>query len=102
MSTSTQSPTANDLAAKATTAATQTVEGASYTATRAQQEANALHAQGQHHKGRTEEAFDKLERDLEQTTESAVQEGKEDVEQATSTYFQKALNLADYGFSTAE
>ncbi|KAG8896438.1 hypothetical protein FRC01_011814, partial [Tulasnella sp. 417] len=48
------------------------------------------------------EALNKLERDLEQTTESAVEEGKEDVEQATATYFQKALNLADYGLSTAE
>ncbi|KAG8950353.1 hypothetical protein FRC04_007795 [Tulasnella sp. 424] len=102
MSTSTQTPTTNDLANKANAAATQAVESTAYTATRAQQEAHSLQAQGQHHKGSTEEAFNKLERDLEQTTESAVEEGKEDVEQATATYLQQALHIADYGFSTAE
>ncbi|KAG9047851.1 hypothetical protein FS837_001386 [Tulasnella sp. UAMH 9824] len=102
MSTSTQVPSTNELANKANAAATQAVEGTAYAATRAQQEAHSLQAQGQHHKGRTEEALNKLERDLEQTTESAVEEGKEDVEQATATYFQKALNLADYSLSTAE
>ncbi|KAG8903270.1 hypothetical protein FRC01_009253, partial [Tulasnella sp. 417] len=61
MSTSTQIPSANDLANKATAAATQAAEGTAYAATRAQQEAGALQAQGQHHKGNTQEALNKLE-----------------------------------------
>jgi len=58
--------------------------------------------QTHHATGKTAQALEQLEKDLENTTNAAVAEGQENVADASSSYLQKALSLADFGLSQAE
>lgn len=70
--------------------------------TTTEQETQHVPRAGHEGHSQTQEAFEKLEEDLQKTTNSAISEGQDDVVNATSTYFQQALSLADFGLSQAE
>ncbi|KAG8878396.1 hypothetical protein FRB98_006132 [Tulasnella sp. 332] len=52
--------------------------------------------------GHVKESFEELEREIKETTDQAVADGKEDVTNATASYLEKALHIADTGLSTAQ
>jgi len=59
------------------------------------------HPQQAHH-SHFQEAFEKLEKDVQETANAAIDEGREDVQGGSSSYLQKALGIADFGLSQAE
>jgi gas vesicle protein len=52
--------------------------------------------------GHVKESFEEFEREIKETTDHAVADGKEDVTNATASYLEKALHIADTGLSTAQ